>query len=60
LQRLDWARAARYADMSLWVLTGNARARRFCERAGFSPTGESEVRADLGAVTEVRYQRPLS
>jgi RimJ/RimL family protein N-acetyltransferase len=46
--------------MSLWVLTGNARARRFCERAGFSPTGESEVRADLGAVTEVLFQRPLS
>ena len=57
---LDWASAARYEEICLWVLAENARARRFYERAGFTRTGESEVRDDLGAVTEIRYRRPLS
>lgn len=42
---------------SLWVLEGNARARRFYEAHGFRPDGTSKV-LDLGApVTEVRLVR---
>jgi ribosomal protein S18 acetylase RimI-like enzyme len=57
---LDRAAAAGYERISLWVLRDNPRARRFYGRAGFSVTGESEVLAGLGGVTEVRYARPLS
>ena len=57
---LNRAAAAGYERISLWVLLDNPRARRFYQRAGFSLTGESEVLADLGGVTEVRYARPLS
>lgn len=48
-----------YADISLWVLEGNARGRRFYDRAGFQPTGESAVLTWLGGLTEVRYRRPV-
>ena len=42
---------------SLWVLEGNARARRFYEAHGFRPDGTVKV-LDLGApVTEVRLVR---
>jgi ribosomal protein S18 acetylase RimI-like enzyme len=51
--------AAGYADIVLWVLRDNARARRFYERAGFSPDGASNVLDGLGGVEELRYQRPL-
>jgi GNAT superfamily N-acetyltransferase len=50
---------ARYQQAVLWVLAGNARARRFYERAGFAPDGASNVLAGLGGVLEVRYARPL-
>jgi ribosomal protein S18 acetylase RimI-like enzyme len=56
---VDRARQAGYRSLSLWVLDGNARARRFYERAGFAATGERAVLADLGGVTEVRYLLPL-
>jgi ribosomal protein S18 acetylase RimI-like enzyme len=57
---LESARRARYGAINLWVLADNARARRFYERAGFAPTGESQLLPGLGGVTEVRYQRSLS
>ncbi|MFF7898245.1 GNAT family N-acetyltransferase [Streptomyces sp. NPDC007920] len=50
---------ASYPGLRLWVLEGNVRARRFYERAGFSPDGA--VCADEVAgvpVPEVRYYRP--
>ena len=43
----------------LWVLAGNARARRFYERAGFTADGAVNVLAGLGGVLEVRYARSL-
>lgn len=52
-------RGARYARAVLWVLAGNARARRFYERAGFTPDGATNVRAGRGGVLEVRYVRDL-
>lgn len=42
--------------MLLWVLEGNARARRFYERSGFRADGTEEpFEVDGVAVPEVRY-----
>ncbi len=45
-----------YEKVFLWVLEGNARARRFYERYGFSAT-EDVIENDIGGKTlrEVRY-----
>jgi ribosomal protein S18 acetylase RimI-like enzyme len=49
-----------FRSLSLWVLAKNHRARRFYERAGFSPDGEQAQWA-VGqiSVPEVRYFRPM-
>lgn len=52
-------RRAAYPEIVLWVLEGNARARRFYQRAGFAPDGASNVLHRLGTVNEVRYRRFL-
>jgi GNAT superfamily N-acetyltransferase len=52
-------RADGYPRVILWVLDDNARARRFYERAGFTPDGGTNVIAGLGGVLEVRYTRAL-
>ncbi|MGW8065491.1 N-acetyltransferase family protein [Streptomyces ziwulingensis] len=53
--------AAGHARMLLWVLEGNARARRFYERAGFHADGAGEPFEVEGvAVPEVRYARRLT
>jgi GNAT superfamily N-acetyltransferase len=51
--------AARYQSVVLWVLRDNTRARRFYERAGFTPDGATHVLDRLGGVTEVRYSQAL-
>jgi ribosomal protein S18 acetylase RimI-like enzyme len=48
-----------YRRAVLWVLADNARARRFYERAGFTPDGATNILAGLGGVLEVRYTRDL-
>jgi GNAT superfamily N-acetyltransferase len=48
---------AGYADISLWVMEGNARGRRFYERSGFAGTGESAVLWRVGGVSGLRYRR---
>ncbi len=55
------ARAARagFGSAVLWVLRDNERARRFYERAGFTPDGATNVLTGLGGVLEVRYRRSL-
>ncbi|HEY3981658.1 MAG TPA: GNAT family N-acetyltransferase [Streptosporangiaceae bacterium] len=54
---LALAAQAGYADISLWVLEGNERGRRFYEQAGFAGTGESAALTRLGGVSGVRYRR---
>jgi ribosomal protein S18 acetylase RimI-like enzyme len=52
--------AAGYRRATLWVLAGNARGRRFYERAGWTPDGTAKELTLGGAVlTEVRYRREL-
>ncbi|MFJ2784551.1 GNAT family N-acetyltransferase [Streptomyces sp. NPDC093249] len=50
-----------YRTAALWVLAGNARARRFYEAAGWRPDGEA-VREETGGVVldELRYRKALS
>ncbi|MFG2889031.1 GNAT family N-acetyltransferase [Streptomyces sp. NPDC048248] len=53
------ARAAGFGTLYLWVVRGNARARRFYERAGFVPDGSEEAYEVGGrSVPELRYRRP--
>jgi ribosomal protein S18 acetylase RimI-like enzyme len=52
-------RSRGYEDAVLWVLEGNARARRFYEAMGFAPDGESRE-MDWGApLRAVRYAKHL-
>lgn len=52
--------AAGHAEMRLWVLEGNTRARRFYERAGFAPDGARDPQEVEGVpVPEIRYSRGL-
>ncbi|GHB16836.1 N-acetyltransferase [Streptomyces viridiviolaceus] len=52
---------AGHTRMLLWVLEGNARARRFYEKAGFHADGAEEpFDVDGVAVPEVRYARALT
>ncbi|HSZ43600.1 MAG TPA: GNAT family N-acetyltransferase [Trebonia sp.] len=49
-----------YADATLWVLDGNARARRFYERAGWTLDGADTTDDSRGfTIREVRYRRRL-
>lgn len=49
-----------YRALTLWVLTSNDRARRFYERVGFAPDGESKVETRAGySLAELRYRRDL-
>jgi ribosomal protein S18 acetylase RimI-like enzyme len=43
-------------DVTLWVLEGNHRARRFYEACGFKPDGARQLLDLGGLVPEVRYQ----
>ncbi|MGI5459358.1 N-acetyltransferase family protein [Streptomyces sp. CA-249302] len=52
---------AGHTRMYLWVLEGNARARRFYERSGFRPDGAVEpFEVDGVLVPEVRYVMDLT
>jgi GNAT superfamily N-acetyltransferase len=53
-------RAGGYPRITLWVLTENARARRFYERAGFRLSGATHVLHGLGGVPEVCYEQAMS
>lgn len=58
---LTHLRETGFADAILWVVPGNARARRFYERAGWQHDGASRRQPVLGVdVDEIRYAVPLS
>ncbi|HXT91170.1 MAG TPA: GNAT family N-acetyltransferase [Trebonia sp.] len=51
------AAARGFHTLHLWVLRDNARARRFYERAGYAPDGDTKEDDFAGApVAEVRYR----
>jgi GNAT superfamily N-acetyltransferase len=58
-ESLGALRAAAFRRVVLWTLTGNARARRFYEKAGFAPDGATNILTFLGGVEELRYARDL-
>ncbi|SEP51434.1 GNAT family N-acetyltransferase [Amycolatopsis saalfeldensis] len=61
-ERAVAALAATFSTATLWVLSTNARARRFYERAGWSPEDRTKVETIAnGTVTldEVRYRLSL-
>ena len=52
--------ARAYSLATLWVLTGNARARRFYELAGWHPDGSVKAEDIFGvAAEEIRYSKKL-
>jgi GNAT superfamily N-acetyltransferase len=58
---LERAAGRGFARLRLWVLEKNARARRFYERAGFTPDGVEQDEDYYGtALAEVRYVRDLT
>lgn len=56
---VDDLRAAGHPRMSLWVLDTNDRARRFYERAGFTPTEQRDNERSGMITHDVRYERAL-
>ncbi|WP_437649407.1 N-acetyltransferase family protein [Sorangium sp. So ce362] len=61
---LDTAQAdlaqCRHRTMTIWVLEGNTRARRFYELSGFARDGaQRRARVGAGSLPEVRYRRAL-
>jgi GNAT superfamily N-acetyltransferase len=52
-------RQVAYEQASLWVLEGNARARSWYQRLGWTCTGERKVAAGTIGVEDVRYTRSL-
>jgi ribosomal protein S18 acetylase RimI-like enzyme len=53
-------REAGFEQATLWVLTGNERARRFYEADGWSSDGTERTESRPGFVlNEIRYRRPL-
>ncbi|WP_433935327.1 N-acetyltransferase family protein [Sorangium cellulosum] len=61
---LDTAQAdlarRRHRTMTIWVLEGNTRARRFYELSGFTRDGARRpARVGAGSLPEVRYRRAL-
>jgi len=54
---IDAMHADGHAEATLWVVEANARARRFYEREGWEPTGETKE-TEAGPA-EVRYRRQL-
>lgn len=61
IERAELELAGEYDVALLWVLAENPRARRFYERAGWSPDGTRKDEEWLGVrATEVRYRKSLS
>jgi ribosomal protein S18 acetylase RimI-like enzyme len=55
----DEARSAGAQTLSLWVREDSDGARAFCDRLGFTPTGERHASVARPDVPEARLARPL-
>jgi RimJ/RimL family protein N-acetyltransferase len=59
-ETLGRLRGGEWEEVVLWVLSGNERACRFYEKAGFRRDGAVDVwRPETEALPMVRYRRPL-
>lgn len=57
----DGLAALGYREAVLWVVTGNARARRFYEIDGWTPDGASKVdEREAVPIPEVRYRKAFA
>ena len=58
---VDHAGAVGAPRITLWVVVGNARARAFYRRMGFTPTGRRQAypRDGAGALDEEELARPV-
>jgi GNAT superfamily N-acetyltransferase len=56
----EWAGLDGATSVTLWVVDGNARARRFYKRVGFRPTGERQPVPGAPEVGEERMRRALA
>ena len=56
---VEQMRAEAHMIAVLWVLRGNARARRFYEAAGWAPDGGLDPQTDGLGIPSVRYRRHL-
>lgn len=57
---VDGLRESGYTRATLWVLDGNARARRFYETAGWRPDGAEKTEPGPGVpLPQVRYRKNL-
>jgi GNAT superfamily N-acetyltransferase len=61
IERAEERLADDYDEATLWVLDDNPRARRFYERAGWTPDGTQKHEERLGvSALEVRYYKRLN
>lgn len=56
---VEWARAAGYASVLLWVMSDNEAARRFYERRGFVEIDPGDVDAADPCRGQIRMERLL-
>ena len=58
---LESARLRSFAELTLWVLVGNASARAFYEARGFQGDGHTKTEERPGfSVHEIRYRRGIA
>ena len=58
----DGAALSHHSAMTLWVMSGNARARRFYQRLGFAPDGAARTNTQLigSPFDEIRYRMVIA
>jgi RimJ/RimL family protein N-acetyltransferase len=56
---IEYLRAQGFREATLWVLTENARSRRFYEIAGFRPDGATRIEERFGDAHSTRYRMVL-
>lgn len=52
----EWSATSGATDVTLWVVESNRAARRLYERAGFTPTGETQLMPEKPDLPEIRMR----